>query len=116
MKNEVAVIGARAKGNPGQNPRKNFNPGRSSRSGGKAKVQISLRLERFVLSLIQLERKKGGCSQAEAVEQLVVRGSTSPEAKKLIWEEIDRKPLWAAVYSAGIEHEHSTGGASGNSI
>lgn len=116
MKNEVATKGARANENPGQNAPKNFDPGPSSRSGGKAKVQISLRLERFVLSLIQLVRIKEGCSQAVAVELLVVRGSTSPEAKKLIQDVIDRDPLLAAVHSAGVEYERAAGDVSDNSI
>lgn len=65
------------------------------------KIQFSGRISSLAKSLIEIEREESGVrSDADAMEALIVRGSTSDKAHKLMWEEASKVPLFAAVMKA----------------
>jgi hypothetical protein len=71
-----------------------------------AKVQLSCRVSPLVRNLIALEREQGGCeSDGEAVEALIMRASTSPEAYNLMLAEAGKDPLFAALRNAMAVNE-----------
>jgi hypothetical protein len=64
----------------------------------QSKIQLSARISPLARNLITLERDQGGWeSDGEAVEALVLRASTSPEARKLMLAVADKNPLFAAI-------------------
>lgn len=67
----------------------------------EAKIQLSCRVSKLVKMLIEIERKTAGCnSEGDAVESIVLRASTAPEAQRLIMEEAQKNPLFVAFSNA----------------
>ena len=67
-----------------------------------AKSQLNIRINPVCMELIKLERKSlVGCnSDGEAVESLILRASTSPEARQLIKQAVAKDPLFSAAQRA----------------
>ena len=68
----------------------------------KLKSQLNVRLAPVCMDLIKLERKSiPGCnSDGEALEALVYRASTSPQARTLITQAALKEPLFVAAQCA----------------
>ncbi len=66
------------------------------------KTQLNVRLLPVCVELIKLERKSiPGCSSdGEALESLIFRASTSPEARQIIRQAALKDPLQAAAQRA----------------
>ncbi|MEN6533333.1 MAG: hypothetical protein ABFD89_06700 [Bryobacteraceae bacterium] len=68
------------------------------KAGGKA--ALSCRVSRVVKALIALERKRGGGSEGESVERLVLHASVSPEARQLMLRQAAADPHLSAMLDA----------------
>ena len=68
----------------------------------KLKSQLNVRLAPVCMDLIKLERKNipGCASDGEALESIIFRAATSPEARKLIKQAALKEPLYAAAQLA----------------
>jgi hypothetical protein len=67
----------------------------------QVKIQLSCRISPLARTLVSLERDTGGWeSDGEAVEALILRASTSPEAYQLMLEQAGKDPLFAALRHA----------------
>ena len=66
------------------------------------KVQLNVRVTPLCVDLIKLERKSiPGCtSDGEALESMIFRAATSPEARQLITQAVLKDPLYAAAQRA----------------
>jgi len=66
------------------------------------KAQLNVRINHVCVELLKLERKTlPGCtSDGEAVESLILRASTSPEARELIKQAVAKDPLFSAAQRA----------------
>jgi hypothetical protein len=66
------------------------------------KSQLDVRLTPVCVDLIKLERKSipGCASDGEALESIIFRAATSPEARKLIKQAALKEPLYAAAQLA----------------
>ena len=66
------------------------------------KAQLNVRINPVCVELLKLERKclPGCTSDGEAVESLILRASTSPEARQLITQAVLKDPLYAAAQRA----------------
>jgi len=67
-----------------------------------AKSQLNIRINPVCMELIKLERKSlVGCnSDGEAVESLILRASTSPEANQILKQAFARNPFFTATQRA----------------
>ena len=67
-----------------------------------AKSQLNIRINPVCMELIKLERKSlVGCnSDGEAVESLILRASTSPEAHQILKQAFARNPFFTATQRA----------------
>ena len=74
----------------------------------KLKSQLNVRLAPVCMDLIKLERKNipGCASDGEALESIIFRAATSPEARQLITQAALKEPLYAAAQLAW-EAEHA---------
>ena len=72
------------------------------------KTQLTVRVTQVCVELIKLERKSiPGCgSVGEAMESLIFRASTSPQARQIITQAAMKDPLFAAAQRAW-EAEHA---------
>ena len=72
------------------------------------KTQLTVRVTQVCVELIKLERKSiPGCSSdGEALESMIFRASTSPQALQLIKQAALKDPLFAAAQRAW-EAEHA---------
>ena len=72
------------------------------------KTQLTIRVSPLCVDLIKLERKgiPGCASDGEALESMVLRASTSPQALQLITQTALKDPLFAAAQRAW-ETEHA---------
>jgi hypothetical protein len=68
----------------------------------KLKSQLNVRLAPVCMDLIKLERRNipGCASDGEALESMVLRASTSPQALQLIKQAALKDPLFAAAQRA----------------
>jgi len=66
------------------------------------KTQLTVRVTQVCVELIKLERKSiPGCgSDGEALESMIFRASTSPQARQLITQAAMKDPLFAAAQRA----------------
>jgi hypothetical protein len=66
------------------------------------KFQLNVRITPVCMDLIKLERKSiAGCnSDGQALEALVYRASTSPQARSLITQAAMKDPLFVAAQCA----------------
>jgi hypothetical protein len=66
------------------------------------KAQLNVRINHVCVELLKLERKSlPGCtSDGEAVESLILRASTSPEARQIIKQAVAQDPLFSAAQRA----------------
>ena len=66
------------------------------------KTQLNVRLIPVVVELIKLERASipGCASDGEALESIVLRSATTPEARRLILAAAMKYPLFAAAHRA----------------
>ena len=66
------------------------------------KSQLNVRVTSVCVDLIKLERKSiPGCnSDGEALESLIFRASTSPQARQIIRQTVLKEPLYAAAQRA----------------
>ena len=66
------------------------------------KAQLNVRLIPVVVELIKLERASipGCASDGEALEAIVLRSATTPEARRLILAAAMQYPLFAAAHRA----------------
>ena len=66
------------------------------------KTQLTVRVTKVCVELIKLERKSiPGCnSNGEALESLIFRASTSPQARQIIRQAALKDPLQAAAQRA----------------
>jgi hypothetical protein len=66
------------------------------------KAQLNVRINQVCVELLKLERKSlPGCtSDGEAVESLILRASTSPEARQIITQAALKDPLFVAAQRA----------------
>jgi hypothetical protein len=67
-----------------------------------AKSQLNIRINPVCMELIKLERKSlVACnSDGEAVESLILRASTSPEANQILKQAFARNPFFTATQRA----------------
>ena len=74
----------------------------------KLKSQLNVRLAPVCMDLIKLERRNipGCASDGEALESIIFRAATSPEARQLITQAALKEPLYAAAQLAW-EAEHA---------
>jgi len=74
------------------------------------KAQLNVRLSQACLELIKLERRNipGCASDGEALESIIFRSATSPEARQIIKRAAAKEPLFAAATLAW-ELDHSAG-------
>lgn len=79
-------------------PKKNT-PSTRSNFTALHKVQVNCRVSPLAKKLIKLEQRHFE-SEGQAVEALVLRASTSPEAHALILEEAKTNPLISALKDA----------------
>ena len=72
------------------------------------KTQLNVRIHPVCVELIKLERKNipGCASDGEALESIIFRAATSPEARQLITQAALKEPLYAAAQLAW-EAEHA---------
>ena len=75
-----------------------------------AKSQLNIRINPVCMELIKLERKSlPGCnSDGEAVESLILRASTSPEAHQILKQAFARNPFFTATQRAWNAEEVSS--------
>lgn len=64
------------------------------------KTKFGIRITPLALKLIAIERKALGGSDADAVERLIYRGSTSEDAQNAILEEASKDPQLSALIPA----------------
>ena len=66
------------------------------------KSQLNVRVTSVCVDLIKLERKNipGCASDGEALESIIFRAATSPEARQLITQAALKEPLYAAAQLA----------------
>ncbi len=66
------------------------------------KTQLNARINPVCVELIKLERKSiPGCnSDGKALESLIFRASTSPQARQIIRQAALKNPLQAAAHAA----------------
>ena len=66
------------------------------------KTQLTVRVTKVCVELIKLERKSiPGCnSDGEALQSLIFRASTSPQARQIITKAALKDPLFAAAQRA----------------
>ena len=66
------------------------------------KTQLTVRVTQVCVELIKLERKSiPGCgSDGEALESMIFRASTSPQARQIITKAALKDPLFAAAQRA----------------
>ena len=74
----------------------------------KLKSQLNVRLAPVCVDLIKLERKTipGCASDGEALESIIFRAATSPQARAILMEAALKDPLYAAAH-AGWEAERA---------
>jgi hypothetical protein len=74
------------------------------------KAQLNVRLNHACMELIKLERRNipGCASDGEALESIIFRSATSPEARQIIKRAAAKEPLFAAATLA-LEMDHSAG-------
>ena len=74
----------------------------------KLKSQLNVRLTPVCVDMIKLERKSiPGCtSDGEALESIIFRAATSPQARAILMEAALKDPLYAAAH-AGWQAEHA---------
>ena len=72
------------------------------------KSQLNVRLAPVCVDLIKLERKSipGCASDGEALESMIFRAATSPQARTILMEAAMKAPLYAAAH-AGWEAERA---------
>ena len=63
------------------------------------KSQLNVRLTPVCVDLIKLERKSipGCASDGEALESMIFRAATSPQARAILMEAALKEPLFAAA-------------------
>ena len=72
------------------------------------KSQLNVRIAPVCVDLIKLERKSipGCASDGEALESVIFRAATSPQARAILMEAALNNPLYAAAH-AGWEAERA---------
>ncbi len=72
------------------------------------KSQLNVRIAPACVALIKLERKSipGCASDGEALESIIFRAATSPQARAILMETALKDPLYAAAH-AGWEAERA---------